>query len=77
MPPSDIAVRAPKQLDILDASILSGKVQLQDEKEEGEVDPGLFLKLDVLNHDAAFHKAHPAENSFLLFSGADNESCRL
>ena len=39
MPRSEIAVRAQKQLDLLNESILSGKIQLPDEKEEGEVDP--------------------------------------
>ncbi len=39
MPRSEIAVRAQKQLDLLNESILSGKMKLPEEKEEGEIDP--------------------------------------
>jgi len=37
-PGSQIASRAQKQLDLLNTMILSGKVQLSEEKEEGEQD---------------------------------------
>jgi hypothetical protein len=39
MPRSEIAVRAQKQLDLLNESILSGKIKLPEEKEGGEIDP--------------------------------------